>query len=139
MVNRGAMGNRTPIFMKNIGGVRMYCRSIYYVKVLVLSIYAIDAYFDLVVETQRGKVHAMDIDPMCDAYNVYDVDTGKVRLTVIPTDKYHNAFKDYEAFSVVLDKDLAREVVKAIRDAEDDKMWFTKDRLSYAATYGEVI
>lgn len=117
----------------------MYYRSIYYVKVLTLSIYAIDAYFDLVVETERGIAHAMDQDRFCDAYNVYDVETGKIRLTVIPTDKYHNAFKDYETFSVVLDKDLARAVVKAIRDDEDDKMWFTKDRLSYAATHGEII
>lgn len=114
-------------------------RSIYYVKVLVLSIYAIDAYFDLIVETERGKVHAMDLDPMCDAYNVYDVETGKTRLTVVPTDKYHNAFEDYESFSVVLDTALAREVVKAIRDDDDDKMWFTKDRLSFAATHGKLI
>ena len=117
----------------------MNFRSIYYVKVLVMSICALDAWFDLTVETIRGKVHAMDIDPMCDAYNVYDRDTGNVRVTVTPTDKFHNYFDDYESLSVVLDKNLARELVKRIRDNDDDKMWFVKDQLSYAAKYGKVI
>lgn len=108
-------------------------------NVLTLSIYGKDAYFDVKVDVEYGRFSAMDRDPMCDAYNMYTEKTGKVYITVIPTDPFHNAFNDMESYSVRLDTELAREVVTNIRDDDDDAMWFTKDRLSYAAKYGKAM
>ena len=109
------------------------------VKVFSMSVEAVDAYFDITVEKIIEKVHAMDLEPMCDAYNVYTKDTGKVRVTVTPTNRFHNYFEDYKTLAVDINKDLARKIVKHILDNNENKMWFVKDQLSYAAKHGELI
>ena len=114
-------------------------RTINYKPVMTMSIYAEDAYFDIFVEQKYVRCNAMDLNPMCDAYNVYNIKQDEVRITVKPTDKFHNYFEDYETLTVELPVELGRQVIAAIRDEEDDKMWFTKDRLCYAAKYGKVL
>lgn len=117
----------------------MKYREVFTKPVLTLSIYGKDAYFDVKVDVEYGRFSAMDRDPMCDAYNMYTEKTGKVKVSVIPTDKFHNCFSDYETCSVYVDTEIARELIAAIRNDDDDSMWYTKDRLSYAAKYGKVI
>lgn len=111
----------------------------YYEKVLTMSIYAEDAYFDITVEVEREKVPAWTEDKNCDAHNIIHRKTGKVRVTLTPTDKFHNNFMDYETLSVIMDVAVARELVRTIKADGEDKMWFTKDRISFAAKYGKII
>ena len=117
----------------------MKYREVFTKPVLTMSICGKDAYFDVKVDVEYGRFSAMDRDPMCDAYNIYTEKTGKVYVTVIPTDPFRSALNDMESYTVCLNTELAREVIANIRDDEDDAMWFTKDRLSYAAKYGKAM
>lgn len=110
-----------------------------YSKVLTMSIFGIDAYFDVIVEKITTKTPAWILDQNVDTFDVVTRDSGKVRITVKPTDKFHNALHDYETLSVVMDVDLARKVVIAIRDESYDHMWFVKDLVNYADKHGEII
>lgn len=113
--------------------------SIFYKKVLIMSIYGSDAYFDVIVESELEKSPAWTMDKNCDATNTVVRNTGKVRVSVVPTDKFHNVFEDYEVLSVILDADVARKVIMSIKEDADDKMWYTKDRLSCAAKHNVAV
>lgn len=114
-------------------------REVFTKPALSLSICGKDAYFDVKVDVEYGRFSAMDRDPMCDAFNTYTEKTGKVYITVVPTDPFHNYFNDMASYSVRLGAELAREVIANIRDDDDDAMWFTKDRLCCAAKYGKAM
>jgi len=117
----------------------MKYRKVFAKPALTLTICGKDAYFDVKVDVEYGRFSAMDRDSMCDAYNMYVEETGRVYITVVPTDPFHNYFNDMESYSVRLGAELAREVIANIRDDDDDAMWFTKDRLSYAAKHGKAM
>ncbi len=98
-----------------------------------------EAHFKVIVETEYRTGKVWEINPMCDSFNTFIEKTGKQRISVVATDKFHNMNDDYEPFVVELDTELARKVIAAIINDEKDLLWFTKDRLSYAAKYGDVI
>ena len=98
-----------------------------------------DAYFKVEVETEYEKGYIRELDPMCDSHNTYCRKTGRQLITVIAIDRYHNVYDDDNPFSALLNDELAREVVRAILDDEQDSLWFTKDRLSYAEKHGKII
>lgn len=111
----------------------------YYKKTLTMSIYADDAYFKILVEKEYEEFPAWAINHNCDSFNTVAEETGKIRITVTPSNNFNNRFDDYETLVVELPIELARDVIAAIRDDDNDSMWFTKDRLNYAAKYGKVI
>lgn len=113
--------------------------TVYYINVLVLSIFGLDAYFDITVETEMEKFPAWMEGKNCDAHNVVHRKTGNVRVTLKPTDKFHNVFEDYETLSVVMPAGVARDLIRTIKMDGEDKMWFTKDRINYAAKYHKVL
>jgi hypothetical protein len=98
-----------------------------------------DAYFKFEVETEYERGYIWELDSMCDSHNTFCRKTGRQLITVMATDAYHNVYNDDEPFSVLLSDELAREVVRTILDDEQDSLWFTKDRLSYAEKHGKII
>ena len=108
-------------------------------KVLTVSIYGEDAYFDIIVEEEWYECPLWEIDPNCDSSNIIADKTGKVWITVVPTDKFHNVDSDYNILSELLPTELGRKVINDILNDENDLMWFTKDRISYAAKHGTTI
>ena len=98
-----------------------------------------EAYFKVIVETEYRTVKVWEINRMCDSFTTFSKKTGKQRITVVATDKFHNMNDDFKPFVVELDTELARKVIAVIINDEKDLLWFTKDRLSYAAKHGEVI
>lgn len=108
-------------------------------RVLTVTITGADAYFDVIVEEEWCEYPLWEIDHNCDSFNKVNEKTGKAYVSVIPTDKFHNVNNDYETLTEVLPVDLARKVIVDILNDDNDLMWFTKDRIRYAAKHGDTI
>lgn len=105
-----------------------------------LSVYAEDAYYDIIVDEKYVSGKAWELDRMNDTNMSFVRKEGKVRITITPTDKYHNTFEDYNNLEAELDVELARKLFLEILNADHViAMWFAKDMLSYAAKTGKLI